>query len=186
MPFISTAGKRTNRKDDVVLGAAKFERSLHGIDDSVYKNVLRSATRGAVKPILKNMRNQVKPISKTMAKALGNKVKIYKRSKTAIGLIGIRNTPSVRKPYSDPKNRNRGKGASKGIHDPRFTFHLVDLGTKAHAIKKAFGKKGLIVRHPGTMAQQVRDKALKETDNAVIAGYEAAFTKAVNRELAKL
>ena len=184
MPFRSTAGQRNNRKDDLVLGVAKFQKSLHGLDDTVVKKVLLSATVKAAAPVRKHLRNAVKPISKTMAKAIISKVKVYKRSKVAIGLIGIKNDSSVRAPYSDPKNRNRGKGDSKGIHDPRFTFHLVDLGTKPHMIP-FFGDKAKMVMHPGTSAQKVREKAMRATESQQIQAYETAFKAAVDKALSK-
>lgn len=168
--------KLSNSKD-VVRGAAALSKSLTDMDDKIQKKVLRSATTAAAKPVRTEMRKQVKTISKTMAKAIISKTKVYRSSNTAVALVGIKNDPSVRKPYSSDKQKSRG------IHDPRFTFHLVDLGTKPHGAK-AFGKHSFA--HPGTAAQNVRDKALASTQGQSIAMYEAAFTKAVDKALAKL
>lgn len=170
------------KANDAVLGAVELSRALLDLDDKVQKKVLRSATVKAAAPVRKHLRNAVKPISKTMAKAIVSKVKIYKRSKVAIGLIGIKNDSSVRAPYSDPKQRARGKGESRGIHDPRFTFHLVDLGTKPHSAV-AFGK--FVFAHPGTSAENVREKAMRATESQQIQAYETAFKAAVDKALSK-
>ena len=71
------------RKDDVVIGATALSKSLTDMDASMMRGVLRSATTKAAAPIRKHMRSAVSPISKTMAKAIVTKVKVYKRSKTA-------------------------------------------------------------------------------------------------------
>ncbi len=175
--FRSTAGQRSNRRDDVIIGMAQFQKSLHGLETKGIEKALRTASRQAAKPILAAMRADVKPISKTMARALGVKVKIYKRSKNAIALVGIRNTPSVRRPYSSRIQRSRGKGDSRGIHDPRFTFHLVDLGTKPHQAK-AFGKA--YFAHPGTKANSIREKAMRSAAGKSDAAYIDAFRRAVD------
>lgn len=175
--FRSTAGERSNRKDDVIIGMAAFQKSLHNIDTTMIRKTLGKATREGAKPILKAMRSEVKPISKTMAKALGVNIKVYKRNRVVVGIIGIKNNPSVRAPYSDPRNRNRGKDGSRGIHDPRFTFHLVDLGTKPH-MARFFGKAFFM--HPGTQAENVRSDALKTASSAASVAYEVALQKAVN------
>lgn len=161
----------------MIVGKAKFERSLHNLDTTMIRKTLGVATRKACAPILKAMRNEVKPISKTMARALGSKIKVYKRSKIVIGLIGIRNTKAVAAEYSDPRQQSRGKFDHKGMHDPRFTFHLVDLGTKAHRAR-AFG--GAYFMHPGTDAKEVRMKALRSGENMSAAAYQAALKKAVD------
>lgn len=175
--FRSRAGERSNRKDDVVVGKAKFERSLRKLDTTMIRKTLGVATRKACAPILKAMRAEVKPISKTMARSLGSKIKIYKNSKVVIGLIGVRNTKAVAAEYSDPRQRSRGKFDHKGMHDPRFTFHLVDLGTKPHRAK-AFG--GAYFMHPGTGAKEVRMKALRTGEPMSAAAYQIALKKAVD------
>ena len=175
--FSSTAGQRNNRKDDVIIGLAKFERSLHALDTTMIRKTLGKASREGAKPVLKAMRAEVKPISKTMAKALHVNVRIYKRQKVAVAVIGIKNSPSVRAPYSKASQRSRGKEGSRGIHDPRFTFHLVDLGTKAHKAR-AFG--GAYFLHPGTQPENVRSDALQVAGNATSSAYQVALQKAVN------
>jgi len=175
--FRSTAGQRNERKDNVIIGMAKFQRSLHNLDTTMIRKTLGKASRAGAKPVLKAMRAEVKPISKTMAKALHVNVRIYKRQKVAVAVIGIKNSPSVRAPYSAAKNRNRGKEGSRGVHDPRFTFHLVDLGTKPH-MARFFGKAFFL--HPGTQPENIRSDALQTAGNASSAAYEVALKKAVN------
>lgn len=175
--FRSTAGQRSERKDDVIIGMAKFQRSLERLDTTMIRKTLGKASREGAKPVLKAMRSEVKPISKTMAKALAVNVRVYKRSKVVVAVIGIKNSPSVRAPYSAARNRNRGKEGSRGIHDPRFTFHLVDLGTKPHRARY-FGKAYFM--HPGTQAENVRSDALNTASGAASAAYEVALQKAVN------
>lgn len=177
--FRSTAGQRTNRTDDVIIGMAKFQRSLHAVDTTMIRKTLGVACRKGAAPVLKAMRTEAKPISKTIARSFGVKIKIYKRSKTAIALIGVRNVPGVRKKYTDPINKYRGKGDSKGIHDPRFTFHLVDLGTKPH-MAKAFGAYFM---HPGTRGENVRGHALTKARAQSDAAFLIAFKNAVEKEL---
>lgn len=159
------------------MGLAKFDRSLHALDTTMIRKTLGVATRKASAPILKAMRTEAKAVSKTLASSFGSKIKIYKRSKNVIGLIGVRNNPSVRKKYSKKINQYRGKGDSKGIHDPRFTFHLVDLGTKPHRAK-VFGKAYFM--HPGTQGEGIRQKALDSAMPQSSAVYEAALKKAVD------
>jgi len=178
--FRSRAGERSNRHDDVVIGMAAFQRSLHNIDTTMIRKTLGVASREAAKPILKNMRERVKPISKTMARALHINIKVYKRNRVVVAVIGIKNSPSVRAPYTDNRNQSRGKWSSKGIHDPRYTFHLVDLGTKPHKTKY-FGKA--VFMHPGTQAENVRADALKAASSASGRAYERALQKQVRAML---
>ena len=165
------------RHDDVIFGMARFQRNLRRLDTTLIKKTLQKASRKGAAPVLKAMRAQSRPISKTIARSFGTKIKVYKNSKVAIALIGVRNTSSVRRPYSKAINKFRGKNDSKGIHDPRFTFHLVDLGTKQHRAK-VFGRAYFL--HPGTAAQNIRRDALKEAKHLSDLAYATEFKKAVD------
>jgi len=175
--FRSRAGERSNRSDDVIMGLAKFDRSLRKLDTTMIRKTLGVATRKACAPILKAMRTEARPISDTIARSFGTKIKIYKNSKTVIGLVGVRNVKTVAAEYSDPRQRSRGKNTHKGLHDPRFTFHLVDLGTKPHRAK-AFGKAYFM--HGGSPAANIRQKALDSAESNSSAIYEAALKRAVD------
>ena len=165
------------RKDDVIMGLAKFDRNLHKLDVTMIRKTLGVATRKGCAPILKAMRTEAKTVSKTLASSFGSKVKVYKNTKIVIGMVGVRNNTSVRKKYSKKINQSRGKGDSRGIHDPRFTFHLVDLGTKAH-VTRPWGRAYFI--HPGTQGEGIRQKALDSATPQSSAVYEAALKKAVD------
>lgn len=159
---------------------AAFQRSLHNIDTTMIRKTLGVASREAAKPILKDMRERVKPISKTMARALHINIKVYKRNRVVIAVIGIKNSPAVAAPYTSSKNATRGKFDHKGMHDPRYTFHLVDLGTKPHKAR-AFG--GAYFLHPGTQAENVRAQALRSASGASGRAYERALQKQVRAML---
>lgn len=171
---------RVGEKDDVIIGMAKFQRSLRAMDSSMLKKTLAKASRAGAKPVLKAMRTETRPISKTIARAFTVKVKVYKNSKVAIALVGVKNDASVRRPYSSARNKFRGKNESRGIHDPRFTFHLVDLGTKPH-IARVFGKAYFL--HPGTAPANIREKALRTAKPGSDAAYAAVFKKAVDEAI---
>ncbi len=175
--FRSRAGERSNRKDDVIMGLAKFDRSLRNLDTTIIRKTIGVATRKACAPILKAMRNEAEQVSETLARSFGTKVKVYKNSKNVIGLVGVRNSMGVRNTYSKAINQSRGKHSSRGIHDPRFTFHLVDLGTKAH-VTRPWGRAYFI--HPGNKAKNIRQKALDSSTPQSSAIYEAALKKAVD------
>lgn len=175
--FRSTAGQRNERKDNVIIGMAKFQRSLHNLDTTMIRKTLGKASREGAKPVLKAMRNEVKPISSTIADALGVNIRVYKRNKVVVAVIGVRNSPKHRTPYKTVKHVFTGPDPGRPWHDPRFTFHLVDLGTKSHP-GLIMGRGHFI--HPGTYPANIRAHALREASAASSNAYQVALQNSVN------
>lgn len=178
--FRSTAGERSNRKDDVIIGMAAFQKSLHNIDTTMIRKTLGKATREGAKPILKAMRSEVKPISSTIADALGVNVKVYKRNRVAVAVVGVRNSVQYKTPYKTVKHVFTGPDPGRPWHDPRFTFHLVDLGTKPHT-GRILGRGYFM--HPGNPPANVRAYALRIASGASGRAYENALQKLVREAL---
>lgn len=141
--------------DEALLKALKvFPGKLSG-------QVLRRAGQKAGTVVAKVARQLVRPVSKTIAKSIGTKVKVYKSGKLLV-LVG----PKAQNPKSTKIVENPLTGVKKKrAHEPDRTAHLVDRGTKAHAITLYKKKKFRVVKHPGTKGNFYMERALIQQDS---------------------
>jgi hypothetical protein len=116
-----------------ISGDEELKRALKAFPDKLEKRVLRSAAGKAATATAKGIRREAKPASPTIARFIGTKVKLYKQG-TVFAIAGPR----------------RDSPKSPTGHNPAYTAHLVDRGTKPHSMK-AWGRVRIV--HPGAKAQ---------------------------------
>lgn len=108
----------------VLDGGDELARKLSKLSGKVEIKLLARAARAAAKPIVKAARAKAPRESGLLVESLGTFVKRYKRSKTAVAIVGPRRNFRVRK-------RAQITGASKG-REPANYAHLVEGGTRPH------------------------------------------------------
>jgi HK97 gp10 family phage protein len=145
-------------------GVPKLVRKLAELDKKVCKKALRDGVNEATKPILKDARARVPVDTKLLKKALGRKVVSYRVGLSVVGIVGVRKHMEGKKGQRKRGSKWRVKvgtdSAGKPVYmDPIKYAHLVEFGTRPHAIAKGDrlarkGRKGKKVqlggRHPGT------------------------------------
>lgn len=146
-----------------VKGDEALIKSLNEFGDKLARKVLRKAGSKAATPVAKAARKLVKPVSPTIAKSIGTKVKIYKKSGNLFVAVGPkRDTPK-----------------SPSGHNPSKTAHLVDRGTQPHMIR-LFGR--VKFRHPGAKATPFLEPAKAETERET----QRIFTRELASGIEKL
>lgn len=126
---------------EVIHALQEFGRKLSG-------QVVRRAAQKAMTPVARAARGFAKPASKTVAKSIGGKVKVYKRTGYVMMIVG----PKAEPPKSVKLAQNavlEGSAKRKRVHDPTVTAHLVHGGAKAHKITLYKKRKLMVVDHPG-------------------------------------
>lgn len=140
-------------------GDKELIKALRAFPEKLSKRVLRSAAGKATTVVAKAARLQVKPISPTIAKHIGTRVKLYKGG----------NVFAIAGPKRDTPISATG-------HRPSKTAHLVDRGTKPHGLK-AWGKVQII--HPGARAHPFLEPAEKQSSAEVKRIYITALREGI-------
>lgn len=143
---------------------AKFRR----LKNTVEQKAIKTAIRKVGNIVLKSARQNARPISRILARGLGQKVKYYKKDGTAFVLIGVRDVESVRQ-----------KNKAGRLHDPRNTIHLVELGAAPHQMP-LYGNRAVLVMHPGTKAYHPLQRALDSNKGRVKDEYEITFKRVID------
>lgn len=141
---------------EIIRALQEFGRKLSG-------QVVRRAGQKAMTPVAKAARGFAKPLSKTVAKSIGGKVKVYKRTGYVLAIVG----PKADPPKSVKLAQNavmEGAKKVKRVHDPTVTAHLVALGAKAHKITLYKKRKLMIVNHPGMKGVHFLTRALAQEE----------------------
>ncbi len=142
-------------------GLADVFKRLEGLSRKVTGKILRPAVKHAAKIVLKAVKAKVPTRTRNLKKSLAVKVKTYRRTGTVVAIIGPR---KGRKTQIGTYSRGPNKG--KPIYeDPANIAHLVEFGTRPHAIGKGSRlarvlKSGRLTKeiqtggmHPGAAAQ---------------------------------
>lgn len=142
-------------------GAKELQRRLFKLDDKIQNKILKGAVRKAARPVVKDARKRVPKDSGLLRDSIGTFVKKYKRSSTAVAVIGSRRTFSVSK-----RTQTTASGAQIEHRNPAFYAHLVEFGTKQHF--QPVATIGSIVikgfQHPGTKPQPFLEPAFKANE----------------------
>ncbi len=161
------AGSRS-AQGSYVRGDKEAMKKFRRVKDNIENKAIKTSTRKAGSLVLKAARKNARPVSRIIARALGQKVKFYKKDGVGIAVIGVRDQESVRQ-----------KNKAGRLHDPRNTIHLVELGTQPHMIP-LYGNKAVLVRHPGTKPQNILARAIAEKMNAAKMEYEITFKRVID------
>lgn len=116
-------------------GVPELVKALQAIDKKVAKKALKQAVKEAAKPILKDARSNVAVDTRTLKKALGIKVKVYKGGSGIVGLVGVRKDKKG-KPIKHKKKVGTNRKGEDVFRDPVYYAHLVEFGTRRHTIAK--------------------------------------------------
>ncbi len=141
---------------EIIRALQEFGRKLSG-------QVVRRAGQKAMTPVAKAARGFAKPASKTVAKSIGGKVKVYKQTGYVLAIVG----PKADPPKSVKLAQNaviEGSAKRKRVHDPSKTAHLVHGGTKAHKITLFKKRQVMVVDHPGMKGVPYLYKALAQAE----------------------
>lgn len=151
--------------------AFKIKAEITGLEDLVKQlrdelprrmqsKILKKAIGDGSKVILKAARQKV-PKGETglLKKSLGRRIKVYRLSGKVIAMVGPRT--GFKKTKAGRVRTKLGEEFSSAQVDPSKYAHLVEKGTKPHAIKITNGPfKGRTIQHPGSPAQPFLRPAL--------------------------
>lgn len=117
----------------------KLLRTLARIEPKLARKHLRKGIEKGCRIVRNSAKQKVRKRYRILSKSLGVKIKTYFKTKTIIGIVG---------PRRDYQRVVKGKRIV-----PVFYAHLVEFGTKAHAVGKEDSiRKGIQrgVMHPGS------------------------------------
>ena len=110
-----------------IRGIEVIIRVLNDLKDAVKKRVIVQAVRRRAKPIVAQMRARVRKRFGLLRKSIGVRVKVYPRSGTVFAAIGVRSG------FADNFILPSGQ---RLFINPRNYAHLLELGVRAHSVKR--------------------------------------------------
>lgn len=138
-----------------VTGDKDLLKKFANVQRRVQTKAIDKANSKAIRPVVTAAKRGARASSNTIAKGIGMRKKRYQKGAIQVAVAGVRNLASV---ASDrPKVHFVTGGWSYRRHDPRHTAHLVEKGTKPHAI--VIPRFKMVVRHPGTKAKPFLEPA---------------------------
>jgi HK97 gp10 family phage protein len=139
---------------------ADLVKTLMELDKKVARKALRKGLQEGAKLVLKDARSFVPTETKSLKKALGTKLKSFKSGAVIVALVGPRKDAKG-KPAKYRRRvlvKTKGGGQREMWRNPVKYAHLVEFGTRPHALVKGArlirknGKGGTHQRgvlHPG-------------------------------------
>lgn len=139
-------------------GIEEMTRKLEAVGTRVALRGPNAAVRAGGSFLIKEMRRRAPKETGSLKKALGQRIKTYRRSKTVAAIVGP---------------RSKRYDTSKGRRNPANYAHLVELGTRPHSIGRG--------THPGRPARPFMrpawDAAAPGARQAVIDKMQQIFEK---------
>ena len=159
-----------------IQGHQELNRMLSRLGPDVFKKDLPQATVWGAKPLIKAMKENVRPHDRTGAlrKSIGRRQKKYKQSLTVFQAIGPRTGFERQHTYEF-----LGRTWNTTIR-PTMYAHLLEKGSKPHK------QSGLNFQHPGTQATFFARRAFIQTNQAVIAGITNRLSQSIPRRAYRL
>jgi HK97 gp10 family phage protein len=175
-------------------GGQKLEAALVKLASKTQTKLLKSATAWAAKPIVKaaraNLSAQKSRDTGLLRESLGVKKKFYKRSGTAIAIIGARSTGGKGK---FAKIKSGLAGTSKAKRLPANYAHLVEFGTAPHFIRAAhqgvlafLGVVTKVIYHPGSTAKPFLGPAFRSNRRRALRIIKNKLWQGIRKEAKKL
>lgn len=152
---------------------------LEGLKKALRNRILKRAIGAGTKLILREAKARAPRETGLLRKSLGRKVKVYRNSGTVVGIVG------PRAGFKETVTRSRGRWLpGPVVSDPIRYAHLVELGTRPHALGKGSNlRKGRQSghTHPGAAARPFLRPAVQALGTQV----RAAIAREVAAGLAK-
>ena len=178
-------------------GGQKLEAALVKLASKTQTKLLKSATAWAAKPIVKAARANLSKSRDTglLRESLGVKKKFYKRSGTAIAIIGARSTikGAFGKKGKFAKIKSGLAGTSKAKRLPANYAHLVEFGTAPHFIRAAhqgvlafLGVVTKVIYHPGSTAKPFLGPAFRSNRRRALRIIKNKLWQGIRKEAKKL
>ena len=179
-----------------VEGDEALKRKLKALPDNLLRKVVSGATSHAMTPVQRAARSKVPTRMGLLKKAIGKKSKLYKRSMTAVTIVGARTgfKRQVRTKEAGLDEAWKTGEPMKAVYaDPVKYAHLVEFGTGPHVIRvknaEAMGpggQYGKVVNHPGAKPQPFMRPAMQQHEPQVLNLYRAELKRGLAREEARL
>jgi HK97 gp10 family phage protein len=163
------AGVGSNFK---VLGVEETQRALKGLSDSSQRRVVRPAVRAGASMLSKAAKRNAAPTNFDdslggLRRSIGVKVKTNRNKAGVHAVVGARLGQGEK---ADP----RVKG---GVRKPFYYSHLVEKGTKPHAV----GKR----QHLGAKPKPFLEPALESNKSAINAAIRTRLAQEIEKEAAR-
>ena len=152
-----------------IQGAEQLTANLAALEDKLRKKILRAASRKASKVVIRVAAARAPEETGLLKLGIGARIKLYRGGETVaaiIGpLIGQSKKLAAKKAASGPATSSR----SVAYRDPGYYGHLVEGGTKPHAIAAAGGVlafAGIVTKtvdHPGAKPNPFLEPAFNDT-----------------------
>ncbi len=136
-------------------GLKELNKLMKFLPDAMQRKIYLGAIREAGKPILKEAKHRARSAGDTglLAKSIGAKTRLYKRSGVRVLIMGPRTGHGKTIEQALPKNLTGSKSKSVTVfRDPVKYAHLVEgfrQPAKRHDIPNFLGQKGVTLDHPG-------------------------------------
>lgn len=154
-------------------GQQQLFGKLDGLKGSLQRKILRRAVTDAAKVVRDRAKANVPIQSGLLRKSIGTKIKTYKTG-VVVAIIGARTGFKREVTVKGPR------GSYTQLRNPVYYAHLVEFGTKPHALGKGStlgwkGKKKSKARsqsgaqHPGTTGQHPLQRAWDQTKDQAVA-----------------
>lgn len=157
-------------------GEKQLRRALQALPEKLQRKVARKALSKGGRLIAKEARKLVRPVSRTIAKSIAVKTKVY-ASGTGLAIVGPREMTGAARALRVAEVGDR-------FHNPSKTAHLVEGGTKPHLIPGGTTPR----QHPGTEPHPFILRAGQtqgaDAQRAMVAMYQEGIEQ-VGRELGR-
>lgn len=163
-------------------GAQDLIESLRQFRTNRIKSILSASMRAAGKPVVRIAKATVARDSGLLRKAIGATVRTFNGG--AVGWLLIHARPSV-SGMVDRAGRSWNIKARTGVQHqfarPSKYAHLVEYGTRQHALSRGRGKG----QHPGTKPQPFFRPAAEQGQALALAEFTRVMRERIEKELLK-
>lgn len=179
-------------------GVPELFAALREADKKIARKAIRRGIKAAIKPIVKDAKSEVPEETGTLKKSLGDKIASYKSGSVVVGIGGPRYDKKPKPGKPQKKKRFARKvmvGGKEKERVPTFYAHLVEKGTRPHALGKGsriarMDKRKVAVNqhgrlHPGGKPHPFLKPALaknKSQVKATITMFLKAAIEALNKK----
>jgi HK97 gp10 family phage protein len=179
------------RADISIMGDDFVTDLLTSLPDSVFRSVVKEASRKAMQPVVADARANAEAIKDTglLAKSIGLKSVPYNRAGVVVTIVGPRNEVWEETEVEREVDMFGEKRVIKTteIRWPAKYAHLVEFGTQPHALGKGStirkGEQKGPWMHPGAKEKPFLRPALEKNRVHVVNTYREEIRKAIDSQV---